>query len=300
MIVVIGEILIDVFDDYQRIGGAPFNFAFHLKKLGWPVRLLTRVGDDAYGKTILDLLKKHKFNIDDVQIDTHHPTGTVRVALDGQGVPQFDIHTNVAYDYLDDDTADSTDWPSVQMIYIGTLAQRNSKNCTRIQSIMNHKHLKTKVFYDINLRPPHINTEAVETSLRHADIIKLNTDELTTIQNMFHGPENAKQCVPWLMNQFLVEMVVLTKGPEGSTIYTADQTVVAPSFKTNNIVDTVGAGDAYAAATAAGCLNGLPPDVIAEKASAFAAYICTLPGAVPEVSAIYKELRRQLGGTTHA
>jgi fructokinase len=53
MIVVIGEILIDRFPDYERIGGAPFNFAFHLRQMGWPVRFLTRIGDDAAGLRIL-------------------------------------------------------------------------------------------------------------------------------------------------------------------------------------------------------------------------------------------------------
>jgi fructokinase len=101
MILVVGEILIDVFDHYQRIGGAPFNFAFHLKQLGLPVRLLTRIGDDRPGRDILDMLERQGFDPQDVQIDSRHPTGTVRVALDDQGVPQFDIHTGVAYDHLD-------------------------------------------------------------------------------------------------------------------------------------------------------------------------------------------------------
>ena len=58
MIIVIGEILIDIFQDYQRIGGAPFNFAFHLKQLGFPVRFFTRVGNDHYGRRTIDILKK--------------------------------------------------------------------------------------------------------------------------------------------------------------------------------------------------------------------------------------------------
>ena len=43
MILVIGEILYDVFPDGKHLGGAPFNFAFHLQHLGWPVRLITRI-----------------------------------------------------------------------------------------------------------------------------------------------------------------------------------------------------------------------------------------------------------------
>ena len=89
MIVVIGEVLIDMFQDYERIGGAPFNFAFHLKKLGFPVRFFTRVGNDRHGRRIIDMLKKNGFNLADVQMDSRHSTGTVRVDLDRAGHSAF-------------------------------------------------------------------------------------------------------------------------------------------------------------------------------------------------------------------
>ena len=53
MILVIGEILFDVFPNYKRLGGAPFNFAYHLKNLNFPVRFISRIGTDAAGKAIL-------------------------------------------------------------------------------------------------------------------------------------------------------------------------------------------------------------------------------------------------------
>jgi fructokinase len=65
VIVVIGEILIDIFQDYQRIGGAPFNFAFHLKQLGFSVRFLTRVGNDRHGRRIIDMLEEKGFDTAD-------------------------------------------------------------------------------------------------------------------------------------------------------------------------------------------------------------------------------------------
>lgn len=300
MIIVIGEILIDVFDNYQRIGGAPFNFAFHLKKMGWPVRFLTRIGEDTYGKNILDLLKKQQFNLDDVQTDRNHPTGTVQVTLDDCGVPQFDIRANVAYDYLDAAAAETIDWPSVQMIYMGSLAQRTSENFARIQTILSHKFPQTKMFFDINLRPPHVNTAAVEASMEHTDILKLNNDELSIVQNLFGGPEKEDLRISWIMERFFIEMVVLTKGPDGSTIYTTEKSVSAPGSKSTKIVDTVGAGDAYAAVTAAGFLKGLSMEAIVEKSSNFASYICTLQGAIPEETAIYKTLRQQIGGAPNA
>jgi len=52
MILVIGEILFDQFPDYRKLGGTPFNFAFHLVQFGLPVRFISRVGADQPGEEI--------------------------------------------------------------------------------------------------------------------------------------------------------------------------------------------------------------------------------------------------------
>lgn len=300
MILVIGEILFDVFENYDRIGGAPFNFAFHLKKLGWPIRFLTRIGDDAYGVKILDFLKKHGFNMEDINIDKNHPTGTVQVSLDDNGVPQFDIHTEVAYDYFDASSINEIYWPDVHMIYIGTLAQRKQQNFIEIQNIIRQKPSKTTIFFDINLRPPHVNSEAIKTSLEKTDILKLNDDELSLIRKSYSVSGTQDQLISWIIKRFKIEMVILTMGSRGSIIYTANKKRAAPITEKTQMFDTVGAGDAYAAIAAAGYLKCLPPQIIVKKASDFAAYICTLPGAIPENMSIYEPMRGQLGGTADA
>lgn len=300
MILVIGEVLIDVFEDYQRIGGAPFNFAFHLKHLGWPVRLLTRIGDDPHGREIRALLSRRGFSGDDIQIDPHHATGTVQVALDTAGVPQFDILGDVAYDYINLEAIGAIHWPSVQMIYFGSLAQRTAAAFSRIQRFVAQRSSHTKVFCDINLRPPHINAEAVLASLVQADIVKLNEAELARIQELAGGPAGGgDDGVRWLMQHFSVETVIMTLGSEGSLIATANQRAVAAPVAGGPVVDTVGAGDAYAAVAAAGLLRAMPLAKVATAASDFAAHICSLPGAVPENDAVYKGLPQELRGPHH-
>ncbi len=296
MIVVVGEILIDIFKDYERIGGAPFNFAFHLQQMGLPVRLLTRVGDDTPGQRIIKLLEQHRFDRQDVQIDAHHPTGTVNVSVDAQGVPQFDIRTDVAYDYLDLTDMASMDWNRVPMIYFGTLVQRSAQGFDQVQKLLSQKGPLTKCFCDINLRPPHLNEHSIQASLERADILKLNNEELLTIQTACNGPTQQSALVAWLMQTYDLQWLALTKGAQGSTIFTTDQTVDAPLIPMGDIRDTVGAGDGYAAVLAMSYLKGLPLPATIELATGFAAHICSLPGAVPSDLQIYRELDLQMGG----
>jgi len=56
VILVVGEILFDVFEKEKQLGGAPFNFAYHLKNFGFPVRYISRIGNDTHGKEILNIL----------------------------------------------------------------------------------------------------------------------------------------------------------------------------------------------------------------------------------------------------
>ena len=140
MILAVGEILIDQFPGYQREGGAPFNFAFHLKHLGLPVRLITRIGDDANGQGLQRMLYRHGFELSDIQIDPHHKTGVVNVALDDAGIPTFQIFPDVAYDYLQlDHFSGNTVWQESSLIYYGTLIQRSKIGFKQVERLLSRR-----------------------------------------------------------------------------------------------------------------------------------------------------------------
>jgi fructokinase len=297
MIIVIGEMLIDIFPDYRRIGGAPFNFAFHLKKLGFPVRLISRVGDDRQGYEILAMAKENGFDTADIQIDLRHPTGTVRVTLDRDGVPHFDICRNVAYDYLDLGRDGLADTAEATMIYFGTLLQRTAAGCRQVIDFLKRQADGGVRFCDINLRPPHVNRHAVNESLQHADLLKLNEEELAQIQRGFGGPPDSDTVIPWLMKTFNLSGMVLTRGGRGSTFAWRDGIIHAPAIEAPAIVDTVGAGDGYAAIMAAGYIRRLAWETTIAQAARFAGRICTIAGAVPEDDAFYDDFRDPLSMT---
>jgi fructokinase len=296
VIVVIGEILIDMFPDYQRIGGAPFNFAFHLIKLGFPVRFLTRVGNDRHGTRIIEMLIKNGFNEADIQIDHQHPTGTVNVDLDDQGVPTFYICENVAYDHLDLTIPDALDAGGTQMIYFGSLLQRTDSMRRQVQRFLSGNTECATYFCDINMRPPHVNAHAVAGSLHFADLLKVNDAELAEIQRTFDGPSAAGDVMPWLMETFKISAVSLTRGCRGSWFYNRDGQINSPAMPGIPVVDTVGAGDGYAAILAAGCMRQIPWGVTIHQAARFAARICGIAGAVPDDESFYDDFRSPMKG----
>ena len=299
MVIVIGEILIDCFPDYERIGGAPFNFAYHLKKMGWPVRFLSRLGDDRQGHEILATLKKSGFAVEDIQMDRNHPTGTVQVSLDDQGIPQFHITEDVAYDYLDLSSLKDNDSSNWQMIYFGTLAQRTDRGFEEIQKFLNNNSKAVNCFCDINLRPPHFANETLLASLHQATILKLNEDELDLIRQLCDLPNQFDQMTAELLQTYDIDVLALTKGDKGSVVIAQGKTYHVSRIDVDGLVDTVGAGDAYAAVLAAGYLKGIPMSRSIELASMFAATICTQPGAIPETDSIYQKLLQELKRSDH-
>lgn len=283
MILVVGEILFDVFEKEKQLGGAPFNFAYHLKNFGFPVRYISRIGNDTHGKEILNILEHHHFNIDDIQIDAKYDTGTVIVQLSSSGNPTFHINTDVAYDYINYLPKEhSTLIDMADFIYFGTLVQRSKQGFENIQRFMENRRPDTVCFYDINLRPDCYSEKVILTSLEHADILKLNTQELDECKRIFRFSKNNDAFIHFLMDQYALKIVAITRGDKGSELYTKDGHFQAKTNRVSSIVDTVGAGDAYSSMLAIGIIKGWEPARILSIASMFASRICEIRGAIPE------------------
>jgi fructokinase len=88
--------------------------------------------------------------------------------------------------------------------------------------------------------------------------------------------------------------MILTKGEKGSQWVTADRDYTALPDYSSGIIDTVGAGDAYAAMSVAGILKNLPFERILPLASRFASHVCGVQGALIQDSAIYREFKKRL------
>ncbi len=297
MVLVIGEVLFDEFPHYRRIGGAPFNFAFHLHHLGVPLRFVSRIGADDPGREVLAFFENCGLNPGDLQVDPKHATGHVRVSLDSAAVPTFDIRPDMAYDYIGMDRNLATVLAAPpRLIYFGTLAQRSPQGFRTLQTLLSRRHPESRTFCDINLRPGCYSREVILASLRQTDLLKLSVEELRVIRTIVDGPADERDLIECLQRDYDIAVVVLTRGAAGSDWF--DDSTHYPSTPPPlaAVADTVGAGDAHAAMIALGYLRQWPPEKTLAAANRLAAAVCTIQGALPDNDDLYTEMQAIIEG----
>jgi fructokinase len=289
-IVGLGEILWDLLPAGRQLGGAPFNFTFHCHQLGRASVMVSRIGADDLGRDIRDAVRQLGLCDTYLQEDAQHPTGTVDVKLDATGQPSYIINPEVAYDYLAwDDTLQSL-IGGAQAICFGTLIQRSPVARATIQRVLQTARGRL-VVYDINLRQQFYTREIIEASLRACRWVKLNSDELAVLRQLFGLTRPGDSGgLSELRTRFDVELACLTRGAHGCLVQTADEEIVVPGLPVK-VVDTVGAGDSFTAGLLVYALEGRPLADAAVFANRLAARVAGSAGGTPRLdrSAIERE-----------
>lgn len=278
----IGEVLWDVFPDGEKFGGAPGNFSCHCSSLGAHAYVISCVGNDARGEMAAEFLSDHGVDVSALAVSDDHETGVVLVTLDSDGQPSYEIKEGVAWDHLPhtgklDAIADSLD-----AVCFGSLAQRNPASRETIGKFLAATPSRCLRVFDINLREPFFSEEVVRESLTMANVLKLNDDELRFVASMYHLEGPGEVIVQALLDVCGLRLVALTRGSKGSLMATPRAISDVPGLKIT-VADTVGAGDAFAAAMVIGFMNRWPINEINEHASRVAAFVCSKTGAVPEL-----------------
>lgn len=282
-VLAIGEILWDVFPDDRRIGGAPANFVYYLAKMGESAALISRVGQDSLGVQALAACHSAGLITDFIQKDYIHPTGRVRVELDEKGIPDFEIEKDAAWDFLEEEQKFSSLVTTARAVYFGTLAQRCKKSRDTIQGLLKRAGAECWKVLDLNLRSPYYDRPVVESSLNLADVLKLSLEELNIISGFFSLSGTEEERLKALREKFSLQVVALTLGSEGSLIVNRDRESRHPGYLVN-VIDTVGAGDAFTAALVFGLLRNMDLDEISKLANHLASFVCTRPGAWVNIS----------------
>ena len=288
-ITAIGEILFDVYANKKTLGGAPFNFIYHIINLTGKGNFVSRIGEDDFGNEILSILKERNISTGFIQIDEVRPTGIAKPILNEKKIPEWVIETERAYDFIGFDSEIShLINKQTDCLYFGTLAQRNEVSRRTIQSFFSNQ---IKFFCDLNIRQNFYTKEILNKSLFAADVLKINTDELQIINNeLFRNGNSLSDLPKKLINDFNIELLCLTKGEEGAELFTKEEHN-ALRIKAEKIVDTVGAGDAYASILCIGFLQKWELKKINETASCFANEILKVNGALPDDNSVYQKFK---------
>lgn len=289
----IGEILFDIYPDHKKLGGAPLNFIYHIKKLTDSGNIISRVGKDVLGNKVVNELKHSGLSFEFLQHDNLHSTGKANVTINEDGNPNFKIDDECAFDFIElNEENENLINAETDCLYFGTLAQRSDISRETIQSLFNRG---LKYFADVNFRQNFYNEDILISTLKAADFVKVNYDEMHIINDIILQAEYSTEKVAFeLMEKFEINMIAVTRGKDGSSIFENGKRYNHSSTN-NKVVDTTGAGDAFSAVLCLGYLHGLEIPYINKLANDFASEICQFEGALPKYDRIYESFREQMG-----
>jgi len=296
-IAVFGEALVDDFLTEQVVGGAPFNVARNLAAFGAATLMITRVGQDQNGVLLRNEFSRFGMSEAGLQSDPVAPTGRVVVER-GEGSHRFIILPDQAYDYVEASAAlTALKQAAPATIYFGTMAQRHPCSRGTLRALL--ETTPAQRYLDLNVREGQVTERCAFESLHLADVLKVNEDELKDLfrwythtqpgTSVMDSREMIDACFN-LMRTFRLQGMIVTLGERGAMHFGADGVVTTstPHAAPVQIVDTVGAGDAFSSVFLYGQMQGWPLALTLDRANAFAGAICGIAGAVPADLAFYK------------
>jgi fructokinase len=281
-IVAIGELLWDLLPAGRQLGGAPANFASHARALSADAWLISRIGEDDLGREAMRRVERRGLRLDALEVDPALPTGTVTVELDADGQPRYCIHESVAWDALEGSSAAEDAVSEVDAVCFGTLAQRNEPSRSTIRRLVRATNRSALRILDINLRQEYYSRDILHESLLLANVLKLNETELPILAQTLELQGNERSVIEQLVSRYNLRLLTCTRGERGS-ILAANGQWSEHEGRAAKVADTVGAGDAFTAAMTLGFLAGWDLEEINARANEIAAFVCSQPGATPEL-----------------
>lgn len=279
-----GELLWDLLPAGKVLGGAPANFIYRINSFGDHGTLLSKVGNDKAGRDAREAIRRLGLSDENIQTDYEFPTGSVKVKIDENGNPDFNITTDVAYDHIEINYEMIDAFSEADCVCFGTLVQRYGISKNTLRELI-HESPDVVKFLDINLRKKCYTAASVEESLRMANILKTNEEELLITKELLGLKNtNLKDLAKEALETFDLEIILCTLGSNGAFCLTQEDVFHYDPGYQISLGDTVGSGDAFSAGFVHYYMNGHPIDEALRFGNAAGALIATTIGATSPVS----------------
>jgi fructokinase len=273
-----GEVLWDIFPDSKKPGGSPANVAYHLHSLGNETKLLSRVGTDDDGEKLIEFLNEKGLSTEFVQQDESLPTGKVTVHFKADE-PSYIIHEPSAWDAIEATDEVIKHAGELDAICYASLSQRSYSSAKALQALLKSLKEDCLTVFDLNLRPPFINSDKVLDTIEQSRVVKFNEQEFEEAKSWYGRNEFATE----LLNRDPEKILLITRGENGSSMISKTGTYTEPAYPISGDGDFVGVGDAFLAAFTHLKLNGTAENQILKHANRYAAAVASKKGAMPEL-----------------
>ena len=257
-------------------GGATMNVAFHLIQQGADAKFASRVGNDSSGSKLVKFLKNNGLYSDLIQEDEKRPTCEVTVKLDENQQATYTIPKSVSWDNIKAKKVLTRAAKEADAIVFGSLVCREGTSRDTLLDLLGET--KALTVFDVNLRAPHYTPSTIETLAARANVVKMNEEEANLL--LHHNKGSLKEKMIEFRSKYHAQTICVTRGENGAIVWHDHEFFEHPGYATN-VVDTVGAGDAFLATFTLGILNKLPMQQILERACAIGAFVTGQRGANP-------------------
>lgn len=279
-----GELLWDLLPSRKVLGGAPANFIYRINSFGDHGTLLSKVGNDKAGRVARETLRNMGVSDENVQTDYEFPTGSVKVKIDELGNADYHILTDVAYDHIEINTEMIDAFSQADCVCFGTLVQRYGISKNTLRELI-HEAPDVVKFLDINLRKKCYTAASIEDSLKMADILKTNDNELLITKELLGlKNKNLKSLAREALEKYNLKIILCTLGANGAFCITdKNEFFYDPGYQIK-LVDTVGSGDAFSAGFVHYYMNGHSITEALQFGNAAGAMVATTTGATTPIT----------------
>ncbi len=263
-VIAIGELLVDFVQHGKseqgndlfeaNPGGAPCNMLAMLQKLGYRTAFLGKVGNDAFGKMLGNVIREAGVCTDGLVYDDQVHTTLALVHTFEDGDRDFAFYRNPGADIMLRESELKKELiEDCKIFHFGSLSMTDEPVATATKAALAlAKEHKKWISFDPNLRPPlwkdlEDAKKAIWYGIEQCDILKIADNEIQWLT----GEEDYDRGVVKIRERAAVKLINVTLGKEGSISYYEDKKVYAAPFLQENTVDTTGAGDTFC-----GCVLG--------------------------------------------